>query len=429
MMKRILIAGVTTVLAIGAVAATAGAAPSRTTPSTASIGPSGTPAGSAFAGLRVVDACPEPAPHHASCFVKRLVDSSEAPVVPAGLASSVPGAKARPAIPGLTPANLRSAYQLPERGRIAGTTVAIVDAFNDAFAESDLAVYRSQFRMRPCTTANGCFRKVNAAGLQSHYPPFNAGWSSEIALDLDMVSAVCPDCHILLVEANNDSLDDLGTAVNEAVALGAKYVSNSYGLTETADAVASDERYFHHPGVAITVSSGDYGQIYGVQYPASSQYVTAVGGTSLAKDSSARGWSEAAWGGQNSLNGAGSGCSMFIGKPAWQTDSGCTHRTVADVSAVADPYTGVAVYSGIDGGWIITGGTSTGAPIIAATYALAGDASQYPVPLARIYAHASDLNDVTTGLTGTCTPSYLCVAGLGYDGPTGLGTPRGLAAF
>jgi subtilase family serine protease len=201
-------------------------------------------------------------------------------------------------------------------------------------------------------------------------------------------------------------------------------VSNSYGGGESSSETSSENTYYNHPGVAITASSGDGG--YGVEFPAASRYVTAVGGTSLSKASNTRGWTETAW------SGAGSGCSSYVTKPAWQTDSGCSRRTVADVSAVADPNTGVAVYDSTSyqglKGWLVFGGTSVASPIIGTVYALAGNASavnygSYP------YSHTSSLYDVTSGSNGSCGGTYLCTAGAGYDGPTGLGTPNGTSAF
>lgn len=324
--------------------------------------------------------------------------------------------------PGFGPGDLQSAYALPSSAAGSGQTVAIVDAFDDPTAENDLAVYRTQFGLAPCTTANGCFRKVNQTG-GSTPPAANASWAQEISLDLDMVSAICPNCHILLVESNSAGFADLGAAVNEAASLGANAISNSYGGTEFSTETAYDT-YYNHPGHAITVSSGDSG--YGVQYPASSQYVTAIGGTSLSRASNARGWSETVW------SGAGSGCSAYEQKPAWQTDTGCARRTVADVSAVADPNTGVAVYDSTSyngqRGWLVFGGTSVASPVIASVYALAGNGGSvnygsYP------YGHLSALFDVTAGSNGSCGSSYLCTGKAGYDGPTGNGTPNGTAAF
>jgi subtilase family serine protease len=313
-------------------------------------------------------------------------------------------------------ADLQSAYALPSASAGSGQTVAIVDAFDDPTAEQDLGDYRSNYGLPPCTTANGCFRKVNENGGTLPMPPVNPDWGLEISLDLDMVSAVCPNCHILLVEATTNLTSDLYTGVDTAARLGANAISNSYGGGESSSETA-DDVHFNHPGVAITASSGDDG--YGVSYPAASRYVTAVGGTSLSHGGS-RGWTEAAW------SGAGSGCSAYEAKPSWQTDSGCKKRSVADVSAVADPDTGVAVlYSGL---WFTVGGTSASSPIIASTYALAGNASSvtagsYP------YSHTSGLFDVVSGSNGTCSPAYLCTGVAGYDGPTGLGTPNGATGF
>ena len=326
---------------------------------------------------------------------------------------------------GFGPSSLLSAYNLPANGG-AGQTVAIVDAYNDPNAAADMAVYRSQFGLPACTVASGCFKQVSQTGSTTSLPTNDSGWAGEISLDLDMVSAIAPNAHIILVEAKSATTANLGTAVNEAVTLGAKFVSNSYGGSESSSDSSYDTKYFNHPGVAITVSSGDSG--YGVEYPAASKYVTAVGGTSLKTASNARGWTESVWS-TSKTEGAGSGCSKDDAKPTWQTDTGCAKRTVADVSAVADPATGVAVYETYGAsGWVVYGGTSVASPLIAAVYADAGTPSA-AIPAADAYAHTGSLWDVTTGKTTTCTPAYLCTAETGYDGPTGLGTPDGLAAF
>jgi subtilase family serine protease len=340
--------------------------------------------------------------------------------VPIGYArcfSLVKGPAAASGPSGYGPADLQSAYKLPSATAGSGQTVAIVDAFDDPTAESDLGQYRSFYGLPPCTTANGCFRKVNETGGTLPMPPPSADWSLEISLDLDMVSAICPNCHILLVEATTNLDSDLYTAEDTAARLGANEISNSWGGGEYSGQT-SDDAHFNHPGIAITASSGDSG--YGVEYPAASRYLTAVGGTSLTRNSSSRGWTESAW------SGAGSGCSAYDAKQSWQTDTGCSRRTVADVSAVADPNTGVAVfYSNL---WWTVGGTSASSPIVASVYALAGNASSvtygsYP------YSHTAGLFDVTSGSNGSCSPSYLCTAQAGYDGPTGLGTPNGVSGF
>ncbi|OIJ67124.1 S53 family peptidase [Streptomyces mangrovisoli] len=333
---------------------------------------------------------------------------------------------------GYGPTNLQSAYGLTSAAASngSGETIAIVDAYNDPNAESDLATYRSYYGLSSCTTANGCFKKVSQTGSTTSLPSSDTGWSEEISLDLDMASAICPKCNILLVEAKSATMANLGTAVNEAVTLGAKYVSNSYGGSESSSDSSYDTSYFKHAGVAITVSAGD--SDYGAEYPAASQYVTSVGGTNLKTSSTTRGWTETVWK-TSSTEGTGSGCSSYDTKPSWQTDTGCTKRTISDVSAVADPATGVSVYDsyGITAGWYTFGGTSASSPIIAGVYALAGvpSSSSYPASFPYAKAGTSALNDVTSGNNGSCSTSYLCTAGTGYDGPTGWGTPEGVSAF
>ncbi|WP_225821468.1 carboxypeptidase regulatory-like domain-containing protein [Streptomyces naphthomycinicus] len=364
--------------------------------------------------------CGPPEPHEFTCFGLRRTD------LPARQ-----GLRADDVPQGFGPADLRSAYDLPADGG-AGATIAVVDAFDNPDAEADLAVYRAQYGLPPCTTADGCFTKTDQRG-GTHYPDPDPGWATEISLDLDMISAVAPKARILLVEADSATIEDLGAAVDQAVALGAKYVSNSYGSNYTFfpedPAESAADVHYDHPGVAIVASSGDYG--YGVAYPAASPHVTAVGGTTLGKDpSAARGWSESVW--DHDGAGTGSGCSRYEPKPAFQRDTGCPGRTVADVAAVADPDTGVAVYDsyGDTGGWGVAGGTSASAPIIAGVYANAGTPAAGSYPAVYPYADGgTGLHDVTTGSNGTCAPAYLCTAGPGYDGPTGLGTPDGTAAF
>jgi subtilase family serine protease len=342
--------------------------------------------------------------------------------------------------------DLQAAYNLASAAATKGgtQTVGLVDAYDDPTIESDLNVYRAYYGLPPCTTANGCFKKVNQDGEQGNYPIANPDWDPEIALDTEMVSAICPNCHILLVEANSADEaiatsnpvqhSDLGAAVDTAVNLGATEVSNSYGSAGPEPDQTFFDHYYDHPGIAITASAGD--EDYGTIWPAASPYVTAVGGTELAQDAStARGWSESVWGSAlpgtlpNEAQGSGSGCSMWEPKPAWQHDAGCAGRTVADVSAVAD---GVAIYdSSLEiGGWGVVAGTSISSPIIASVYALAGNAKTVDYG-AYPYSHLSGLNDVVTGanFTPTTTCGYLCQAGPGYDGPTGNGTPNGTSGF
>jgi len=375
-----------------------------------------TPATPAAAFVHV---CSDPPPGELACFALRRTT---------GVIASIPvGVDAAAAVSGYGPSDIDDAYKLPTNLG-SGRLVAIVDAQDDPNAESDLATYRSQFGLPACTTANGCFRKLNQNGATSPLPTPDTGWAGEIMLDLEMVSATCPLCKILLVEATSATDANLGTAVNQAVAQGAIAVSNSYGGPESSSDPTIGATYYQHPGIAITVSSGDSG--YGVEFPASSPYVTSVGGTALRKSTSnARGWTETTWS-TSSSEGAGSGCSKYETKPSFQTDTGCTRRTVADVSAVADPATGVAVYDSYgSGGWTVFGGTSVASPIIAGVYALATPPASGVYPVQYPYANPSGLFDVTSGSNGTCSPTYLCTAGPGYDGPTGLGTPNGVAAF
>jgi subtilase family serine protease len=352
--------------------------------------------------------CASAATGFAHCHARVVTDAKGSPAVTA-------------APNGYGPADLQSAYTLPSSSGGSGQTVAIVDAYDDPTAASDLATYRSTYGLAPCGTSNGCFRKVGQSGTAA-LPRANGGWAQEISLDLDMASAVCPNCRILLVEANSNAFTDLAAAEDTAARLGASVISNSYGGSEfSAESTSTYNGHFNHPGIPITVSSGDSG--YGVEFPAASQYVTAVGGTSLTRSGAA--FAERAW------SGAGSGCSAYIPKPSYQTDSGCSRRTVADVSAVADPNTGVAVYDSYKyrgaAGWMVFGGTSASAPIVAGVYALAGNGAG--APLGYPYSHTSGLHDVTAGSNGSCSVAYLCTAGTGFDGPTGLGTPNGASAF
>jgi hypothetical protein len=386
--------------------------------------------------------CANPANHLSDVLLPAARGTAAGGVTCFGEALAAPS-KTGPAITkgpvGYGPTQIQAAYGLAGLSA-GGRTVAIVDAYDDPKAESDLATYRAAYGLPPCTTANGCFRKVNQNGAAAPLPKGDYGWALEISLDLDAVSAACPSCHILLVEANAPTGDALMTAVDTAVALGAVAVSNSYGGAEDSTITAADT-HLDHVGVAITASAGDSG--YGVSWPASSQYVTAVGGTTLTSaPTTTRGWTETVW------KGTGSGCSKYEPKPSWQHDAGCARRTVADVAADADPNTGLGVYDTYDScgssslcdlllslglaqgadGWVQVGGTSLSSPLIASVYALAGNTGStvygsYP------YSHSASLHDVTSGSNGSCGGSYLCTAKPGYDGPTGLGTPGGTGGF
>jgi len=385
--------------------------------------PAGTKVHHGRAGEIDASACPLPARGHVGCFARVRVDSAAFTRVPRGVGGSSPSATLGDN-GAYSPSYLQSAYDAPSATAGAGRLVAVVDAFDDPKAEADLGVYRSHFGLPACTTANGCFHKVDQTG-GTDYPVPDGGWATEISLDLDMVSALCPNCHILLVEADSDDPADLGTAVDEAVSLGAVAVSNSYGIPVEDPSETSFDPYYDHPGVAVTVAAGDYG--YGVSYPAASPYVIAVGGTSLyqATDNGTRNATETAW------SGTGSGCSAVEPKPSWQHDAGCSMRTVADVSAVADPSTPVWIYDSYPEfqttlKWASVGGTSAAAPIVAAMAALAGAPTgpQY-TPAGYPYAEPASFNNITFGSNGSCSPTYLCTAGPGYNGPTGLGTPNG----
>ena len=316
---------------------------------------------------------------------------------------------------GYGPAQLRSAYELAKAAAAKGSgqTVALVDAYDDPDAAADLATYRSEYGLPACTVANHCFRKVNQEGESGPPPAPNVSWSEEISLDLDMVSAVCPKCHIILAEANDNQDYDLAATVATAARLGATQISNSYAEPEYAGETRL-EPFYDHRGVEITASAGDHGDQ--VSYPAASQYVTAVGGTTLWPASSNRGWTETVW------SGTGSGCSSQIPKPSWQHDA-CTHRTDNDIAAVANPVTPVALYDTYgENGWMEAGGTSVGSPLVAAVYALIGNAGKDPGG-SYWYAHPQDVFPVTSGRNGVCQPAYLCTAEQGYSGPVGVGTP------
>ncbi|HEY3501581.1 MAG TPA: S8 family serine peptidase [Actinocatenispora sp.] len=395
------------------------------------------PAVPAFAaGPTTHDVCGPAAPGHVRCLAEIRTDGAAH--------RSVAGTPA-----GYGPADLRAAYALPagttvRAGRDAGPataaghagpahagaagagsgeTVAIVDAGGDAAAAADLAVYRSTYGLPACTADDGCFRQVNQRGDAAPLPD-DAGWGVEISLDLDAVSAVCPSCRLLLVEADSSGMADMAAAVDTAVRLGATVVSNSYGGRQDGGSARYAASY-RHPGVAIVASSGDdgYGQ---PNTPSAYDSVVAVGGTTLTRADTARGWRETAW------SGAGSGCSAWTDKPSWQHDANCPGRMVADVSAVADPATGLAVYDGNDGlGWGVVGGTSASAPIVAGVIALAGHPGLFP-DASHLYA-TGGLTDVVGGGNASdaadCGGDYQCTGVPGYDGPTGNGTPYGLAAF
>jgi len=324
----------------------------------------------------------------------------------------------------LTPAQLQDAYNLAGLSS-GGRTVAIVDAYGYPSLEQDLATFRSYYKLPACTTANGCLRIMDQNGGTS-YPRTDVGWDQEQALDVDAVSAACPDCKIVVVQADTNSFANLGQAVITASQQpGVVAISNSYGGGDAADSTYGT--YYNHPGIAVTASTGDNGY-QGGSYPADSSYVTAVGGTTLKQaGGTTRGWSETVW------SGAGSGCSTYNAAlaAAASFDTGCSMRAMADVSAAADPnYGGLAVYyptSRRASTWGQIGGTSESSPIVASVYALSGKTSGYANAIP--YSNPGALFDVTGGSNGSCPTTQWCNARSGWDGPTGLGTPNGAGAF
>lgn len=332
------------------------------------------------------------------------------------------------------PADIRSAYNFASAATSAGAglTVAIVDAYDDPNALSDVNCYRAQFGIAQFGAAGApTFTKVNQTGGTT-YPARNSGWIGEISLDVDMVSAACPRCSILLVEASSSYLTDLGAAENYAANVsGVVAVSNSWGAFEDPSETGWDQQYLNHPGKAIVAAGGDNGGPTPL-WPSSSPYVTSVGGTTLVRATNSRGWSESVW------SGTSSGCSGYESQPAWQAANTnitllglCTERATNDVAADADLATGVLGYMSYQQSfpWFRFGGTSVGTPLIASLYALAGNAT-IVTGGSYAYSHASSLNDVTAGQESSCLPpTSLCQAGSGWDGPTGLGTPNGTGGF
>ena len=331
-----------------------------------------------------------------------------------------------------TPAYLQQAYDLAYLSQTggAGTTVAVVDANDDPNAEANLGTYRSEFGLPACTTANGCFTKVNQTGGTTYPATVDPQWEVEISLDLDAVSALCPNCHIALVEANSNQVSDLAAAQLEADQLGATVISDSWDipLSGRSARMFPSSGDYTFSGATTVAASGDSGYPGAStnDFPAALPGVTAAGGTTLQPASASglqtvRAFTESAW------SGAGSGCNQGATQPAWQSGYACTGRSYADLSADADPDTGMQVYDSDDGGWVVVGGTSEASPLIAAYYALLGSAAQGP---SWAYANASLLNDPTTGSNGSCAPAiaYICNAGPGYDGPTGVGSISGAAA-
>ncbi|HVD86918.1 MAG TPA: S53 family peptidase [Solirubrobacterales bacterium] len=363
--------------------------------------------------------CPGPASAgNALCHARVVTNANGAP-------------QATTAPRGYGPAQFRGAYGLPSAAPTA-QTLAIVDAFDDPSIAGDLNTYSTQFGLPLCNSTNPCFQKVNQSGSASGpFPRTDSGWAMEIALDVEVAHAACPNCKILLVEASSNSLSNLAAAVTTAAKLGATEISNSYGGSEFSSELSGTYAApYEQPGVAVTVSSGDNG--YGsFGFPAALSSVITVGGTTLNLGSGNTYGSESAW------SGAGSGCSQYVVAPGWQSFlRACAgKRGTADVAADANPATGAAVYDSVKyqgrSGWMQIGGTSLSAPLIAGVYALAGGLPSGTSGASGLYPHLGDgtvLHDVTAGSNGNCS-TLMCKGAAGYDGPTGVGTPLGIGAF
>jgi subtilase family serine protease len=365
---------------------------------------------------RSIDLCPPTNnPLIYRCFGKVIVQDT-----------IVPFTSSQPA--GFGPVEFRKAYNVS--GKATGNPViAIIDAYDQPDMLSDLQTYSSTFNLPQLANCSGaiinssvpCFKKVSQTGTVK-YPKTDAGWALEISLDVESVHAMCDNCSILLVEATSPTNANLLKAVDTAIGLGATVISNSYGGNETSTEKTTYDTHFNKPGIGIFASSGDNG--YGVSYPAASRYVIAVGGTKLTLTSTGAYSSETAW------TDGGSGCSKYETKPIWQNDSGCTKRTIADVAADADPTSGAAVYDSVtyqgQKGWFKIGGTSLASPLVAGIFATGNSLTNTQQAGTFFYGlSASHFHDITTGSNGSCSPSYLCKARTGYDGPTGLGSPNG----
>lgn len=341
-----------------------------------------------------------------SCYVKL-----NAATRTAGRASPDPAGWGAPA--------LRSAYGITEDAQDPDT-VAVIVAYDYPSAEDDMNHYRAQYGLPPCTSASGCFTKINQKGETGHYPQPDQGWGVEASLDLQMISAACPTCRIVLAEAKSPYDGPLFKAEQAAVDAGATVTNHSFGRIELTGAEA-DGLHFDHDGVTAVASTGDAGY-QPASFPASVPSVIAVGGTVLSRSSTdPRAWSERAW------RDGGSGCSAYFDKVAGQDDAACHMRTISDVSAVAR---GLAIFNTSlprrYRGWFQVDGTSASSPLVAGMIGSQGNGGIRPPAL---YADPGGFNDVTRGSNGFCGGSYLCTGLPGYDGPTGLGTPSSPSAF
>jgi len=310
-----------------------------------------------------------------------------------------------PRPPGGSP-TIRSAYRFSASLTGAGTTIAIVDAYDDPNAESDLGVFSAQYGLPSCTTSNGCFRKVNQTGGTSSYPKTNAGWSLEISLDMQWAHAIAPGAHILLVEASSNSFANL-MAAEDYAASHASYVSNSWGGSEFSGESTYDG-HFTHAGVSFFVSAGDNG--LPAEYPSASPNVISVGGTTLHFSSGAFS-SETGW------SSSGGGCSAYENANAAQSTGSVScsgKRATPDVSLDADPSSGVSVYDSVrysgQLGWFTVGGTSASSPMWAARAADSGAV----VNASYVYGANIGFGDITSGGNSAgCSTGFDLTTGLG----------------
>ncbi len=427
---------------------------------------------------RIEPVCGSPAPGEASCSAlgRVLVPAREAgnPGVQA-LASTAATQGEGPA-GGFTPAQLARVYGFDPQEGGAGQTVAVVDAYNDPNIEADLKAFNQQYGLPECTAAENCFRRVGQTGSTGELPKNDKeGWSVETSLDVEMVHSACRKCHILLVEAESAALVNLAAATKTAAAMGAQEISNSYGAHELGRVGSAEASDYNDPGVVIAAATGDDGwdgwedepSRESPEFPASMPTVVAVGGTTLELGPAGDRARERVWN-SHGHGASGGGCSTVFAAPFWQryapgyAATGCGDKRLnADVSAVANPETGFDIYDSYDcgpnceefigtGGWATIGGTSVGTPLISGMYALAGGADGIPYPALTLYAHLGDasLFDVTEGGNGycdlegrachanasfeeivDCEGTSSCNAAVGFDGPSGVGSPASLEAF
>jgi hypothetical protein len=389
--------------------------------------------------------CGAPPEGFVSCFADGLVPESPAArsrLYPIGIDLAEAPTRGRPSegAYGLRPEDLHRVYELPHNAPDS-QTIGIIEAYDDPTIEDDLRVYDEEFGLPSCTHANDCFRKLNQHGDVFPLPVTDAAWSADTSLDVETAHAVCQNCDIVLVEAESDSYGDLEIAMEAAVAAGANEISTSWG-----DMDGYESPRFGEPGVVVTAAAGDWGYDnwedggygLGANYPGSSPYVISVGGTTLSPF-------QGSWVGEEAWSHTGSGCGW---EPAqyWQAQytnlvaSGCAGtRGVADISAVADPFSGVAIYDSTPlspwfPGWATFGGTGLSSTIIAAAFGLADGPGMVARPTRTIYQRGDsrNLHDIVNGYNypeTACNGSLICEAGSGWDGPTGLGTPRGVEAL